>query len=320
MLGVSDLHGIMAMMPAFTTDDGDKTSSTATVDLDRLRDGVNKIIADGANAIATTGSFGETSNLLTEEFETLARATVETVNKRIPVIIGCTELHTREVVRKLKIVEASGADGAIVGVPFYFPSTVDNAVNFYREIAELFPRLGILIYHNPTLHRITIPIEAFKEITKNRNVCGMKDTHRTPLQFMQLMEIVQGKMSIFVHQSQYYPYKELGAAGFWSIDIWMGPEPLVFLRDAVDRGDIKAAKEAILDTSKHRSGPVTLAWREPGHKIAVRYAGYVDPGPLRPPFINIPPDVLAKQKSRAEHWRELCAQYGARMKSKVPAE
>jgi hydratase-aldolase len=319
VLSSADLKGIMAMMPAFATDSADKTASTATIDLDRLRAGVNAIIRDGANAIATTGSFGEVFSLLPGEFETLARATVETVAKRIPVIIGCTELHTRAVVEKLKVIRDAGADGAIVGVPHYFPSTVDNAVNFYKEISEMFPSLGILIYHNPTLHRITLPIEAFRAIVKNRNVVGMKDTHRTPLQFMQLMEIISGKISVFVHQSQYYPYKELGAAGFWSIDIWMGPEPLVFLRDAVDRGDIAAAKQVILDTSVHRSGPVTLQWREPGHKIAVRYAGYCDPGPLRPPFVHIPEDVLEKQKKRAAHWRQLCEKYGARLKSKAVA-
>jgi len=43
-----------------------------------------------------------------------------------------------------------------------------------------------------------------------------------------------------------------GAAGFWSIDAWMGPEPLVVLRDAVDNGDIEAAREAIVGTMFRR--------------------------------------------------------------------
>ena len=69
--------------------------------------------------------------------------------KRVPVFVGTTSLNSREVVQKMKVVEKSGADGVLLGVPFYFPSTVDNAVRFYREIGEMFPKLNIMIYHNP---------------------------------------------------------------------------------------------------------------------------------------------------------------------------
>ena len=309
MITASDLHGIMAMMPAFTTDDGDDVRATETVDVGRLHDGVDRIIGDGADAIATTGSFGEFSNLLPAEFETLVRATVEVVDSRVPVIIGATSLHTREAIQKLEFIRDAGADAVIVGVPYYFPSTVANAVRFYRDVAAMFPSLGILIYHNPTLHHVTLPIDAFTEITKSPNVIGMKDSHRSPAAFMQLMKIIRGKISVFVHQAQYYPYAELGASGFWSIDAWMGIEPLVFLRDAVDGGNIEAAKEVIADTMNKRGDPTALQWREPGHKIAVRFAGYCDPGPLRPPFLEIPQEVLDRQKARAAHWRAICEKY-----------
>jgi dihydrodipicolinate synthase/N-acetylneuraminate lyase len=309
MVTAADLHGIMAMMPAFTTDDGDDVHATDTVDVARLHDGVDRIITDGANAIATTGSFGEFSNLLPAEFETLVRSTVEAVDKRVPTIIGCTSLHTREAMQRMEFIRDAGADAVIVGVPYYFPSTVANAVRFYRDVAEMFPTLGVLIYHNPTLHHVTLPVDAFTEITKSPNVIGMKDSHRSPAAFMELMKIVRGKISVFVHQAQYYPYAELGASGFWSIDAWMGLEPLVFLRDAVDGGDIEAAKECISDTQFKRGDSTALQWREPGHKIAVRFAGYCDPGPLRPPFLEIPQDVLDRQKARAEHWRSICEKY-----------
>ena len=52
---------------------------------------------------------------------------------------------------------------------------------------------------------------------------------------MKLMGIVRGKMSIFVYQGQYYPYANYGAAGCWSIDAWMGPWPLLALRDALNK-------------------------------------------------------------------------------------
>ena len=61
MLSARELHGIVAMMPAFATEDAADLHATATVDVDNLTAGVDRIIRDGIDAIATTGSFGTRS-------------------------------------------------------------------------------------------------------------------------------------------------------------------------------------------------------------------------------------------------------------------
>ena len=75
--------------------------------------------------------------------------------------------------------------------------------------------------------------------------------------------------------------RQLGAAGFWSIDAWMGPWPLFALRDAVARGDIEAAKAIILDIAPPGTRKPNLSWRETASKVGIGMAGYVEPGPLR---------------------------------------
>jgi len=47
---------------------------------------------------------------------------------------------------------------------------------------------------------------------KKPNIVGMKDSHRTTQAFMNLQKIVRGKISVFVNQTQFYPYYEMGAA------------------------------------------------------------------------------------------------------------
>ena len=60
MITSNDLKGIMAMMPAFTTKNGDRIDATDTVDADELARAVEKLISDdGVNVLTTTGSFGE---------------------------------------------------------------------------------------------------------------------------------------------------------------------------------------------------------------------------------------------------------------------
>jgi dihydrodipicolinate synthase/N-acetylneuraminate lyase len=309
MLGASDIGGLMAMMPAFATDNAADINAVNTVDVDRLRTGLDRMIRDGANVIATTGSFGECHTLLFDEFRTLANECVAVTKKRVPLFIGVTSVNSREALQKIRVVDASGADGILLGVPYYFPSSVDNALRLYREIGEMFPKLNIMIYHNPDLHHVRLPLEAFAAITKNPAVVAMKDSHRDTLEFMKLQKLIAGKISHFCAQHQYMPYAELGAAGFWSIDAWMGPWPQLALRDAVRAGNQKLAREITLDIMPPGTGRLDLSWRETANKIGIRMAGYVDPGPLRPPFLDIPPEVIERQKKRVESWQRLCDKY-----------
>jgi len=309
MLAASDIGGMMAMMPAFATDAAADLTATDTVSVERLRAGLDRMVRDGANVIATTGSFGECHTLLPDEFATLARECVDVVKKRAPLFVGVTSVNARETVAKMRVVADTAADGVLLGVPYYFPSTVDNAVRFFREIAELFPKLNILIYHNPALHHVTLPVEAFTEVTRNPAVIAMKDSHRTPQEFGELQKIIARKMSVFVHQGQYVTFADLGAAGFWSIDAWMGPWPHLALREAVRRGDRDAAKTIKLDIVPPNQPPASLSWRETAAKIAIRMAGYVYPGPLRPPFVDIPAEVTERMKQRVERWSKVCAKY-----------
>ena len=310
MISSSDLHGVMAMMPAFTTEDGNDFRAANTIAVDELKRAVDQGIKDGINVISTTGSFGECHTLLPDEFETLTYATVEAVNKRIPLFIGCTSTHTRETMRKMAIARDAGADGVLIGVPYYFPSTVDNAVQFFHDCATEFPTLGIMIYHNPTFHHITLPVDAFRRITQDSNVVAMKDSHRTPLEFMRLDKIVKDKISVFCNTLQAHPYGELGAAGFWSFDLWMGPWAILRMRDAFEARDWGRVQEIMFDiASAGAGGPQDLSWRETLAKVAMRSAGYCDPGPLRPPFINVPDGVKAKADLLAQNWKALSERY-----------
>jgi len=200
----------------------------------------------------------------------------------------------------------------LLGVPFYYQATVDNAVQFYHDVADALPKMGVMIYHNPTHHRVTIPVGAFKKITEKSNIVGMKDSHRTPLQFVELMNVVKGKISVFVNQTQAFPYAMLGAAGCWSFNVWMGPSPVMTLRDACKAQDWETAKQICLDLDGiNKVGPNigNLSWRENVFKLSVNEAGYCTAGPLRAPWRIIPQEVIDNSKKIAAYWKKLCEKY-----------
>ena len=320
MYTADELGGLNAMMPAFATDDATDIEATNTVDVDRLTDAVDRIIKDGADVISTGGSYGECHTLLWEEFQTLVTATLEVVNNRVPVFIGITSLNSREVVQKARFAREAGAQGIFTGVPFYYESTVKNAVRFYHDLAELFPDLSIQIYSNPELHKIRIPVAAFHELIKEPSIVSMKETSsRGVVDFQRVMDVIEGKISVFAPQHLYFPYKLLGARGFWSTSAFQGPWPLVMLRDVVDAGDYEEARAILRDIAPGGGGGADSGATDYARKVANKYSGYCDLGPNRPPFMEISEQSMAAAIKSAERWKDLCDKYRPLVEAKTAA-
>ena len=308
MITAQELRGVMAMAPAWATPDAGSIDARSTIAVDNLAEGVDRIIKDGVHIVATTGSFGECYNLLPDEFKLMASTTVEVVNKRVPLFIGSTSPNPREVVERMEFIREIGADGTLLGLPYYDTKSAEYIAEFYTQIAERFPELGILIYHNPANHKSTIPVSAFRKIIKSPNIVGMKDGHRSTLVFAELQQIVGSRMSIFVNQNQLYPYVRLGAAGCWSHNVFMGPWPVLYLWELVQEGRDDEALEVLFDV-KGPGGGGRPDGADPTGTLPHELAGYVNPGPTRTPIVPFTDRATARVKERVEYWKGLCEKY-----------
>ena len=309
MVTAKDVKGVMAMMPSFSTDDAGDLKATATAAVDNLQTGIDRMVKDGIDVITTTGSFGECYNLFWDEFKTIASASVEAAKKRVPLFIGSTSPNAREVVQRLKFIQDIGGDGTLLGVPYYDAQSPDYIVDFYSQIAEMFPKLAILIYHNPVNHKVKIPVSVFPRLVKYPNIIGMKDSHRDTREFVRLMEIIRGKISVMTNQAQMFPYYRMGSSGCWSIDAWMGPWPVLYLRNLVRAGKDHEALQIITEIMS------AAGWERPGGnegataKLPIEFAGYVKPGPARTPIVKFSESAIERAKKKAEGWKKLCDKY-----------
>jgi dihydrodipicolinate synthase/N-acetylneuraminate lyase len=310
-----ELHGICGMMPAFSTADAGSLTATDTVDTDSLRDGLNRVIDDGVGMIATTGTFGQTWNLFYEEFQDLVKASIEAVNNRVPLMLGVTSANPRDVVKRMRFVREVGGKGVLLGLPHYEPLPIADIARFYGEIAELFPDIDIMIYHNPVNHHVHIPVHVFQDLVKIPNIVAMKDSHRTPLEFQKLHSVMHGKIAHFVNQTQLYPYYEMGASGCWSHHIWAGIWPVLALIQAVEDGDVAAAKAITTDLSPGLGGGGEEDPRARRGHLFYEYAGYVNIGPPRAPHafgLRDPDEAAAneeKARKAAARWVALNEKY-----------
>jgi 4-(2-carboxyphenyl)-2-oxobut-3-enoate aldolase len=309
MVTAKDVGGVMAMMPSFSTKDAGDLNSKNTVDVDSLKAGVERMINDGIDVITTTGSFGECYNLHWDEYKTLAAAAVDAVKKRVPLFIGATSPNAREVVERLKFVQDIGGDGTLLGVPYYDAQSPDYMADFYSQIAEMFPKLGILIYHNPVNHKVKIPVSVFPRLVQYPNIVGMKDSHRDTREFVRLIEIIRGKISVMTNQAQMFPYYKMGAAGCWSIDAWMGPWPVLHLRNLVRAEKDQEALQVIAEIMSAAGGERPGGNEGAIAKLPIEFAGYVKPGPARTPIVKFSETTIERAKKKAEGWKKLCDKY-----------
>ena len=308
-----ELKGVCGMMPAFATANASEITATNTVDVDNLQDGVDRIIKDGIGVIATTGSFGQCWNLLWDEFTTLIDATIQAVDDRVPLMLGVTSTNPREVAQKMKFVQEAGGQGVLLGLPYYSSMPIPKAVAFYKEVAETFPNLSIMIYHNPVNHRVKIPVRAFQELVQNRNIVAIKDSHRDTREMGPYHKIIDGKIAQFCNQAQLYPYYEMGASGCWSIDAWMGPWPVIKIYQSVVDGDTATARRVIDEVTGGGGGARPAEGEDDGGGGGggnpQEFAGYVKPGPARPPATYATSGDTERAKKRAAQWIELCNKY-----------
>jgi 4-(2-carboxyphenyl)-2-oxobut-3-enoate aldolase len=114
----------------------------------------------------------------------------------------------------------------------------------------------------------------------------------------------------------------MGSAGCWSIDSWMGPWPVLHLRNLVRAGKDQEAIAVISDIMNAAGGERPGGNEGATAKLPIEFAGYVNPGPARTPIVKFSDTAIERAKKKAEGWKALCAKYkplveAARVQAKV---
>ena len=121
--------GWRGVFPAATT----QFKTDLTVDSEATQRSLDALIKDGVNGLIMLGTCGENNSLDPEEKRAVLKSAVEVVKRRVPVVVGVSELDTRRAVAFARDAEAIGADG-LMALPamVYVPKP--------EELSELNPR------------------------------------------------------------------------------------------------------------------------------------------------------------------------------------
>ena len=163
------LKGIIAYpVTPFSADGG--------VDLKTLDALIERLIADGVHAIAPLGSTGESAYLSDTEWEAVASASIRAVRRRVPTVVGISDLTTAGAVRRARLAERAGADAVMVLPVSYWKLANDEIVAHYRAIGAAIG-IPIMLYNNPATSGVDMSPDLIATICRTvDNVTMVKES------------------------------------------------------------------------------------------------------------------------------------------------
>lgn len=316
-LTYDDVRGVYAIMPTPALPDGDQVDTDFAIDLDETRRGARKLVEDDVNAIMINGTFGEASTLMEDEWREFTRTVVETVDGEIPVLAGPTTLNTRDTIRRAEYARSVGADGFLLGRPMWCSMSEDMTYQFYKDVADAVPEMGIVIYYNPSAFKNTFSTALWERLADIPQVVGAKylpfDERRS--KYPEVFEAVKGDLRLMTLEYDWHRAYELfpeDALACWSGGVSCGPRPVTEIRDALFSGDVQRA-ERLSKRLDEATGPlipegdkdVFRRYNMSMQKIRMTEAGYINAGPARPPYHVVPEEYAEGAREAGRMWAEL---------------
>ncbi|HLN53390.1 MAG TPA: 4-hydroxy-tetrahydrodipicolinate synthase [Lentimicrobium sp.] len=175
-------------------------------------------ITNGVNYLVVLGTTGEASTLSKDEQKALIEFTKETVNRRVPIVVGIGGNNTQGVIDQLKLIDNDGIDGILSVTPYYNKPTQRGLYLHYRQIATA-TSLPIILYNVPGRTSVNMKPETTLQLASEfDNIVGIKEASGN---FSQIMEIVRSKPKDFLvisgDDSITMPLIACGASGVISV-------------------------------------------------------------------------------------------------------
>ncbi len=119
------------------------------VNFKKLEEILNWHVECGTDAIIVCGTTGEASTMTEEERKETIKFTVDTINKRIPVIAGTGSNNTKAAIQMSKWAESIGVDGVLVITPYYNKTTQKGIFEHFKAINDSI-NIPIILYNVPS--------------------------------------------------------------------------------------------------------------------------------------------------------------------------
>lgn len=320
LMTVDQVQGAWAIMSTPAKANASDWRAENTVDLDETSRVVEQLISSGVNGILSLGTLGECATLTWEEKSAFMRTIVETARGRVPVFSGTSSLSTRETVRQTRAAREIGVDGVMAGPPMWCAPDVPTAVQFYRDLAEACPDTAICVYANTEAFRFEFPRPFWAQVSELPQVITAKYIGIGML--LPDLQVSQKRIRFLPLDLDYYGAARLDpefCSAFWTSGAVCGPNPVMRLRDLVDKARSSGASADWAEAHK-LTGAIAQTYQTlfPNgsfkefsmynigiEKARMDAAGWMKAGPCRPPYHLVPEQHLEGARESGRRWAKL---------------
>jgi dihydrodipicolinate synthase/N-acetylneuraminate lyase len=304
-------------MPTPAKAGAERLDATDTVDLDETARLAERLVGDGAAGIMALGTMGECATTSQSDYEAYVDCLVNTVRGRIPTFVGTTALGGHEIARRIKFVKALGATGTLLGIPMWQPATLDMAVQFYRDVAQTFPDVPIMVYANPRAFRFPFDVDFWQRVVDQApTVMSAKFSSKAIL--TESVAASKGRVNFVPPLGLAYEFAQISPAS--QTTCWMpsvGPQVGLALMKALADGNAPQAKSVADDIAwanePHHmitgSQEVFASYNIQMEKILMSASGYCETGPIRPPYNVMPEDFRKAATEGGQRYAKLREKY-----------
>jgi 4-hydroxy-tetrahydrodipicolinate synthase len=219
-------------------------SHSGAVDIATLEHLIDRLITQGSHAIAPLGSTGESAYLSDSEWDEVAERSIRHVAKRVPVVVGISDLTTRNAVRRAKFAEAAGADAVMVLPVSYWRLTEAEIFAHYSAIADAIT-VPIMIYNNPATSGIDMSPEFIVQLVSEiDNVTMVKESSGDIQRMHRLVQLSDGQIPFYNGSNPLALEAFLaGASGWCTAAPNLIPDWTLQLYESCVMGSVKGARD-----------------------------------------------------------------------------
>ena len=200
----------IALVTPFTSD--------GQVDYTSLKRLVDYQINNGADFFCILATTGETPTLTSEEKARIKELVVNTVQGRLPILMGCGGNNTAAVVEELRTGDFKGVDGVLSVCPYYNKPSQEGLYQHFKAIAEA-TKLPVVLYNVPGRTGVNLKAETTVRLARDcQNIVAIKEASGS---LEQVDEIIKNKPRDFDvisgDDALTYPMVACGAVGVISV-------------------------------------------------------------------------------------------------------
>jgi len=213
------------------------------IDEEGFRNLIEFTIESGTDGIIPCGTTGESATLTHKEHETLINLSLETVNRRVPVIAGTGSNSTDEALKLTAYAQKAGADGALLITPYYNKPTQEGLYYHYKAIAE-HTDLPLILYNVPSRTGLNMLPETVAKLAEISTIVGIKEATGSLRQICEIINLCGEQFGVFSGDDfTNYPILAVGGKGIISVTANIVPASLASLWDTFEAGEYNNARD-----------------------------------------------------------------------------